>query len=61
MSRSSAVLKNPWVDPLAIIANTHSKLILIITDLHFAVAGNSEGIPDHFARIPVDLILKRWG
>jgi hypothetical protein len=34
MSRSPAVLKNPWVDPLAIIADTHSKLTLIVTDSH---------------------------
>jgi hypothetical protein len=32
MSGSSAVLKDLWVDPLAIIADTHSKLIVICVD-----------------------------
>jgi hypothetical protein len=60
MSRPSALLKDPGVDPLAIIANTYSKLILIISDFDFDVAGSSvrEGIPDHLTGDPVDLILK---
>src|SRR5580693_248411 len=60
MSRLSAVLKDLWVDALAIIADTHSKLILIITDLQFDVARSSvrEGISDHLAGDPVDLILE---
>ena len=59
MSRSSALLKDLRVDPLAIIADAHPKLILIITNLHFDVAGNSmrESISNHLAGDPIDLIL----
>ena len=60
MSRLSAGRKDLWIDPFSVIADTHSKLILIVSDLDFDVAGNSvrEGIPDHLSRDPVDLILK---
>jgi hypothetical protein len=63
MSRSSVVLKNLWVDPLPIIADTHSKVILIITDFHFNMAGSSvgEGIPHHLTGDPVGLILNDRG
>jgi hypothetical protein len=46
--------------PFAIIADPQTKLILIVTDLYLDVAGRGvrEGISDHLAGDPVDLILK---
>ena len=60
VSGPSAGFQNFGIDPLAIIADTQTKLILIVADLHFDVAGCSvcESIPDHLAGDPVDLILK---
>jgi hypothetical protein len=51
VSRSSAGFQNLWVDPLAVIPNTYSKLILVVADFHFDVAGDSvvESISDRLA------------
>src|SRR5580704_1505319 len=48
------------VDPFAIVTHTQTKLILIVADLHFDVAGRGvcEGVPDHLTGDTVDLILQ---
>ena len=60
MSGNPVGFHDLWVDPLAVITDTQPELIVIVTDFHFDVAGISvrEGIPDHLAGDPVDLILK---
>ena len=62
VSRFSAGLQYLGVDPLAIVTHPQTKLILIVADLHFDVAGSGvcEGISDHLARDPVDLVLQHW-
>jgi hypothetical protein len=58
----SASLQYFGVDPFAIVTHPQPKLILIVPDLHFDVAGSGvcEGISNHFSRDTIDLVLEHW-
>src|SRR5580692_609983 len=62
VSRLSAGLQYLGIDALAVVTHSQTKLILIVPDLYFDVAGSgmSECISDHLARDTVDLVLEHW-